>query len=100
MKLAVVLAATLISSLALAEAKNYEVKIKKGELHCADCAQAVQEALSKLPEVDKGSVKVILAKNTATLQVKDGSKVTAQQIKDVVEKQGYAVTSVEEIKTK
>lgn len=100
MKLAVLLAGLLVSSMAFGGAKNYEVKIKKGDMHCKDCADNVSKALQSLPEVDKGSVKVILAKNTATLQVKDGAKVSADEIKKTIEKQGYTVTSVEEIKTK
>lgn len=100
MKFAVALTALFLGSVAMAGAKNYEVKIKKGDMHCEDCANNVKKALSELPEVDKGSVKVILAKDTATLQVKDDSKVSADQIKQAIEKHGYKVTSVQELKTK
>lgn len=77
-------------------ATNYQVTMAEGEMHCGDCAKKVSAALQGLPDVDKGSVKVILWKKTATLQVKPGSKVTAEQIKKTIEeKTGYTVNSVE-----
>lgn len=75
---------------------GYTVTMAEGEMHCGDCAKKVSEALKALPEVEKGSVKVILASKTATLQVKPGAKVTADQIKKAIEtKTGYTVSSVE-----
>ena len=79
---------------------NYEVTMEKGQMHCGDCAKKVSAALKELPDVDPGSVKVLLSKNTATLQIKPGSKVTAEQIKKAIEdKTGYTVSKVEVLPT-
>lgn len=106
---ALILTSSLMLSVSLAEtpaAKSatattgYEVKMAEGQLHCSDCAKKVSEALKSLPEVEKDSVKVILAKQTAIVQIKPGSKVTADQIKKALEsKTGYKVSTVEELKT-
>lgn len=81
-------------------ATNYQVEMAKGQMHCADCAKKVSEALKSLPNVEQNSVKVILAKNTATLQVKQGSTVTSELIKKTIEeKTGYTVSKVEEVTT-
>lgn len=75
---------------------NYEVTMAEGQMHCGDCAKKVSAALKGLPDVDQGTVKVLLSKNTATLQVKPNSKVTAEQIKKTIEeKTGYTVSKVE-----
>src|SRR4051812_48745350 len=79
-------------------AKNYQVTMAKDQMHCEDCAKKVTQALQSLPEVDKGSVKVILSKNTAVLQLKPDAKVTAEQIRQAIEsKTEYIVSKVEEI---
>src|SRR5690348_8785281 len=78
---------------------NYEETMEKGQMHCGDCAKKVSAALKTLPDVDPGSVKVLLSKNTATLQIKPGSKVTAEEIKKTIqEKTGYTVSKVEVLK--
>lgn len=75
---------------------NYQVTMEKDQMHCGDCAKKVSAALKGLPDVDQGSVKVLLSKNTATLQVAPNSKVTAEQIKKTIEeKTGYTVSKVE-----
>ncbi len=79
---------------------NYQVTMAEGEMHCGDCAKKVSAALKTLPDVDQGSVKVVLSKNTATLQIAPGSKVTAEQIKKAIEdKTGYTVSKVEALPT-
>ncbi len=94
MKIFAILPALLLSLSAFAT--DYQVTMEKGQMHCGDCAKKVSAALKALPDVDQGSVKVLLAKNTATLQIAPGSKVTAEQIKKAIEeKTGYTVTKVE-----
>lgn len=88
-----------VSAFATAPTTNYQVTMEKDQMHCGDCAKKVSAALKGLPDVDPGSVKVILSKNTATLQVAPGSKVTADQIKKTIEdKTGYTVSKVETLK--
>jgi copper chaperone CopZ len=89
---------SLLPSLVWATGKNYEVTFKKGELHCEDCAKTVKDALSKMPDVEKGSVKVTVDKNIATLQIKEGKTVDVAAIKAILKKEGYTVATVEPLK--
>jgi copper chaperone CopZ len=86
----------LVPALAFAQGQNYEVQIKEGEMHCEDCAKEVSKALQALPDVDKGSVKIVLAKNKAYLHVNNAGKVSVNDIKATLKNIGYTVVAVQD----
>ncbi len=77
---------------------NYEINIKKGQMHCQSCVNHVKKALSALPEIEKDSVKVTLEKSKAEIKIKEGKAVNIDAIKTALHDAGYDVTSVEALK--
>jgi len=77
---------------ALAAPTSYDVKIDG--MTCGSCVDNVKAALSKLPNVDKGSVKVVLKNKTATLTFTDDKKENMDAVKKAVENAGYKVTAI------
>jgi copper chaperone CopZ len=101
-----ILAALTIATLSLAPllasaSQGYEVTVKG--MTCADCAATVKEALSKIPGIEKNSVKVVLKEKKATFSVANNDKEISAQVKKAIEDAGYtvaAVTPVADSKTK
>ncbi len=76
--------------IAFANPQNVEVKIDG--MTCASCAKKVTENLQKVPNLDKASVKIDLAANTAKVKVANADAQTIAAIQDAVTKAGYKVT--------
>lgn len=76
-------------SLSAFAASNVEVKIDG--MTCASCVKSVTDKLSKVPNVDKASIKVVLAKKSATLSVSSADAATIEQIKKAITDAGYTV---------
>ena len=75
-----------------AHAEGGKVDIKIEGMHCESCVRSVREALAKLPNVEPGSVQVVLKENRATITVKEGKDVPRSEIEAAVKKAGYKVT--------
>ncbi len=88
----VVSALVLTSTLALAAGKPYEVKIEG--MHCAPCAKAVKDALSKIEGIDENSVEVTIKKNKATFTVENDDAAMTEKVQKAIEDQGYKVSSI------
>lgn len=82
----------LAPNLVFASPTSYDVKIDG--MTCGSCVNNVKAALSKLPNVDKGSVKVVLKNKTATLTFTDDKKENMDAVKKAVESAGYQVTAI------
>lgn len=89
------LAAALAPNSAFALGKNYEVSVKG--MTCKNCENAIRAALAKLPDVDSGSVKVSLKKNSAVIAMKNDAQVPRAQIEEAVKNAGYEVTAIKQI---
>ena len=87
------LVATLVFAPMMAFASsNLEVKIDG--MTCDHCVKSITENLSKIKNVDKASIKVILKENMAKLSVAKADDATMEQIKKAVSAAGYKVTEV------
>ena len=62
-------------------------------MHCDNCAEKIDKALSDLSAID--SAKVDLKKNQATIYYDD--EVDDLQIQQIIEELGYTVTGIKEI---
>ena len=88
---ALVLAAALSPMSAFAS-DNVEVKVTG--MTCGACVTKVQDALAKLGGVEKGTVKVELVGNKATLMVAKLDDKMKMAITDAVKAAGYTATEV------
>ncbi len=84
--------AVALSPLSAFAADNVEVKVTG--MTCGACVNKVQEALAKLGGVEKGTVKVELAGNKATLMVAKLDDKMKSAITDAVKSAGYTATEV------
>ncbi|MFH1572219.1 MAG: heavy metal-associated domain-containing protein [Gemmatimonadota bacterium] len=66
------------------------IRISVEGMSCANCARHVKEALAGLAGVDE--VDVSLEKKLAT--VEGGAGLTDQQIREVLDEEGYEVTAI------
>lgn len=83
----------LVSPLAAwAGSQTYDVKIDG--MTCDSCAKQITSALSKLPNVDAKSVKVVVSEKKAVLTVSEDKKEMSEQIKKAIEGAGFKVTAV------
>jgi copper chaperone len=92
MRLSLLLGSLLIPFAAFAGPKNYDVKIEG--MTCGSCVKSVTTALSKIPNVDEKSVKVVLKEKTATLMIDEANTEASEQIKKAIEEAGFTVTAV------
>jgi copper chaperone CopZ len=86
-----------INAAVAGQAQNYDVKIEG--MTCDSCVKSVTSALSKLPNIDPKSVKVVLKAKTATLTMNDAKPETIEAIKKAIATAGYKVTAVNTIAT-
>jgi copper chaperone CopZ len=84
--------AAALSPISAFAADNVEVKVTG--MTCGACVSKVQDALAKLGGVEKGTVKVELAGNKATLMVAKLDDKMKSAITDAVKAAGYTATEV------
>lgn len=85
--LSALLTAALAFSVVTARAELLKVEQVVYGMDCAPCAYGLEKSLKKMQGV-KG-VKVSLNQGTATVELKPGNKVTVEDIKKVVRKNGF-----------
>ena len=87
----------LLATIILVATQNIFAQIKKAELMatgltCSMCSNAINKALKAMPEVEK--VETNLNTNTFTIILKKANSVTANALKEKVEKAGFFVGSL------
>ena len=87
----------LFAAMLLVATQNTFAQIKKAELlatglTCSMCSNAISKALKTMPEVEK--VETNLNTNTFTILLKKGNSITANTLKEKVEKAGFFVGSL------
>ena len=87
----------LLATILLVATQTSFAQIKKAELMatgltCSMCSNAINKAIKAMPEVEK--VETNLNTNTFTILLKKGNTVTANALKEKVEKAGFFVGSL------
>lgn len=90
--LAVAAAAAAVATPALAV---QSLKATVNGMVCAFCAQGIEAKLSKLPEAR--NVYVNLGKKIVAVEVKDGTTLSADAVREVVKDAGYEVAAIETV---
>ncbi len=71
---------------------GYEVGIEG--MHCGSCAETLTKSLQELPNVEKGSVKVVLKENKAFLEMAKKDVTAEAGIRAAIEQAGFKVASL------
>ena len=71
------------------------VQVKVKGMSCGSCVEKVSEQLKALKGVEKDSVTVELAQQTATLKVAQADPATLKAIEAAVKKAGYKVEKID-----
>lgn len=71
------------------------VDVKVEGMSCGACVKKVNDELAKLSDVEKGSVKVSLKGEHATLTLKNNDASSLEAVKAAVTKAGYKVAKID-----